>query len=198
MKYILAILLSIIITNPVMAFEPKVEPAPNQEIKGNETSYIKLKNAYAFATMPGATTGAAFMEIENVGNTADKLIGAKSNISKITEIHQNMIDPDDGTMMMRKIKNLDIPAKTTVLLKPKGYHVMFIKMTEPLIIGKSFPVTLIFEKAGEVKTSVSIVAPGLVPKEEKKMPWTEDSDKKISEESAKDTQEKPLEERIDY
>lgn len=142
---------------------------------------LQIENAYAFATMPGATTGAAFMIIHNKGSEDDKLLEAKSNVAEITEIHENMIDPDDGTMMMRKIKALDIPANGQVELQPKGYHVMFIKMTEPLAVDGTVDVTLIFEKAGAVKTTAKVVAPGLIPKQEKIMPWDTDEEESATE-----------------
>jgi len=123
---------------------------------------IQIENPYAFATLPGASTGAAFMVIKNNGD-ADRLINASAPFAEITEIHQNLIDPDDGTMMMRKIKGLDIPAKRSAILKPTGYHVMFIKLREPLTMGINVPLTLTFEKMGDVKINVPVIAPGTKP-----------------------------------
>lgn len=130
----------------------------------NETSVIQVKAPYAFATVPGAATGAAFMVIQG-GNEDDRLIAAQSDIAEITEIHENLIDPDDGMMMMRKIRGLDIPAKADVVLKPTGYHVMFIKLKEPLTMGLKVPFTLTFEKAGNVEVRATIIAPGAKFKE---------------------------------
>lgn len=142
-----------------------------KKIKSQESSMpslpaagkIFITDAYAFATAPNANNGGAFMSIENADTVNDRLIGAKSNISKITEIHENIIDPDNGRMMMRKIKALDIPQKGSVTLQPKGYHVMFIGLNAPLKIDNSFPLTLVFEKAGEQNITVKIVAPGINP-----------------------------------
>jgi len=124
---------------------------------------ISINQPYAFATVPNARSAAAFMEIANHTGEDDTLLSVKSNGSEITEIHENMIDPDDGMMMMRKIRKLDIPAGETVTLEPTGYHIMFIRMTETLKAGESFPLTLTFEKAGAIETAVSIVPPGQKP-----------------------------------
>jgi len=126
----------------------------------DKTDYIKIENAYGFATMPGAKTGAAFMTITNTGQEADALIEAKSDIAEHTEIHENYIDPDDGTMMMRKIKKVDVPAGGQATLGPKGAHVMLIKLKEPLTMEQNVPLTLVFEKAGKMETSATIIAPG--------------------------------------
>lgn len=139
------------IINPSMAqTEKSSEPSPN----------IMIHEAYAFATMPGGETGAAFMTIMNHGGIDDALIGAKSNLAKHTEIHENLIDPDDGTMMMRKIKKIDIPAKEHAVLEPKGYHIMFMKLKQPFTLDSQFPLTLIFEKSGEKQINVVVIQPG--------------------------------------
>jgi hypothetical protein len=127
-----------------------------------KTLPIQIEQPYAFATLPGTATGAAFMAIKNSGE-ADRLIGAKSKVSEITEIHENLIDPDDGTMMMRKIRGIDIPPNNEIALKPTGYHIMFIRMKEPLTMGQTTPLTLTFEKAGDVEVEVAIIAPGTKP-----------------------------------
>ena len=136
----------------------------NKEKSEEVLSPISIENAYGFATMPGAATGAAFMIIKNDGTEDDKLISVASHVATITEIHENLIDPDTSTMMMRKIKHLDIPAKGEVVLKPKGYHVMFIKLNEPLTMDTSVPITLTFEKAGERTINIKIMSPGKTPK----------------------------------
>ena len=141
----------------VSACLPKKESTSDEP---NTTPLIEISDAYGFATMPGAATGAAFMKIENNSDFDDKLIAAKSNVASITEIHENMIDLDDGTMMMRKIKSLDLPADNSVTLEPKGYHIMFIKLREPLTIDSEIPVTLTFENSEPQKVNVKIIAPG--------------------------------------
>lgn len=103
------------------------------------------------------------MRIENTADTDDKLIEAKGDIAEIIELHENMIDPDDGTMMMRKIKNVEVAAGADAVLEPKGMHIMFIKLNQALEIGYKIPLTLVFEKAGEVHIVVNVIAPGTAP-----------------------------------
>jgi len=129
-----------------------------------DKSSIEIIQPYAFATTSAARSAAAFMVIQNNTNADDRLIEAASSISEITEIHQNLIDPDDGTMMMRKIKGLDIPANAAATLEPKGYHIMFIKMNERLKIGETVSFDLTFEKAGTITVTADIIAPGTKPK----------------------------------
>lgn len=131
-----------------------------EEEEAGQPFPIHIEQAYSFATVPGATNGAVFMTLKNESKEDDRLISANTEIAKITEIHENFIDEDDGTMMMRKIKGVDIPAGETAKLQPKGYHIMLIKLTEPLTLGENIQVTLTFEKAGETMVNAEIVNPG--------------------------------------
>jgi len=44
--------------------------------------------------------------------------------------------------------------------KPGGMHIMLVGLKQPLKAGDSFPLTLAFQKAGAVETTVMIVKPG--------------------------------------
>ena len=60
-------------------------------------------------------------------------------------------------MEMRQLDAIDLPAGKTVEFKPGGLHVMFIGLKQPLAIGSKVPVTLKFEKAGEVKVEFDVM-----------------------------------------
>lgn len=126
-------------------------------------STIKIEKAYAFATMPGQATGAAFMIIKNIADSEDTLTDASSSVANITELHENLIDPDDNTMMMRKVKTITVPAQKEISLQPTGHHVMLIKLKEPLTLGSKFPVELTFTNAGEISVDVEVIQPGSKP-----------------------------------
>lgn len=121
---------------------------------------ITAENAHAYATAPTAKTGAVFMTLKNAGGEDDTLVGADTDVAQINEIHENYIDPDDGTMMMRKIKSAIVPANDHVMFEPTGKHIMLINLEERLVQGHTFTLTLTFEKAGTVVVPVQIVAPG--------------------------------------
>lgn len=125
---------------------------------------LQIEKPYAFATLPGTSTGAVFMTIKNTGEN-DTLIKAESKVAEITEIHQNIIDPDDGKMMMRKTRTLGLPANTDTILNPTGYHIMLIKLKEPLTIGIDVPLTLTFENMGSIDIKAEVIPPGTTPQE---------------------------------
>ena len=124
---------------------------------------IASQTAYAFATTPKAKTGAIFLTLKNDTDQEDSLIGVKSDLAEITEIHENLIDPDDGKMMMRRIREITIPANSSVDLTPTGYHIMLIKLKQPLKQGDQHSVTLEYKNKGTVEVDFIVTAPGKKP-----------------------------------
>ena len=55
-------------------------------------------------------------------------------------------------------RSIPVPAGQSVQLSPGGYHGMLMGLTTALKEGDSFPVTLIFEKAGEVTMNVDVLS----------------------------------------
>ncbi len=118
---------------------------------------ITIGHPYARATAAGQPTGGGFMRLVNGGGN-DKLLSVSAEISKAVELHEMKMEGD--VMKMRQVDGVELPASTTVELKPGGYHVMFIGLKAPLKEGDSFPVKLKFEKAGEVSVEVKVEALG--------------------------------------
>jgi len=124
-----------------------------------QSSSIQVEAPWASATPAGAATGAAYMTIENKSDVADRLTGAASDVAKTLQIHEMRVV--NGTMRMREIAGgLPVPAGGSVVLKPGSYHVMLIGLKAPLKAGASFPLTLVFDKAGKVSVQVQVQAMG--------------------------------------
>ena len=63
-------------------------------------------------------------------------------------------------MKMRPIGPISIEPGQSVVLKPGADHVMLIGVKHPLKEGESFPLTLSFERAGDVQVAVRVERPG--------------------------------------
>jgi hypothetical protein len=63
-------------------------------------------------------------------------------------------------MRMRKVEAFAVPAQSDLKLQPGGNHIMLFDLAAPLAKGESFPLTLSFEKAGDITIDVSVVAIG--------------------------------------
>ncbi|QWK19193.1 MAG: copper chaperone PCu(A)C [Hydrogenobacter thermophilus] len=114
------------------------------------TPKIEVKDAWVREVPQVSTMSAAYMVIENKGDQADKLVGASTNIAKVVELHETV----GGKM--RRIKALEIPPGKSVELKPGGYHLMLINLTEKPKEGQKVEITLKFEKSGDVKVQANV------------------------------------------
>jgi copper(I)-binding protein len=110
---------------------------------------IEIDNAWTRATPPGAKTAAGYMTIRNQSSLPDRLIGAASPLAARVEMHVHLHDGD--VMRMRQVKGYDIPANGSLELKPGGAHLMFVDIKRAFKEGEKIPVTLRFERAGEMK-----------------------------------------------
>ncbi|MEW2919348.1 copper chaperone PCu(A)C [Ruegeria sp. ANG10] len=117
---------------------------------------IAVDDAYARSAGKTAKAGAAFMMIKNTGETDDRLVGVESDASARVELHTHNIDENGVAQMIHVEEGFVIPAGETHMLKRGGDHVMFMGLTAPFEQGGTVPVTLIFEKAGEIEIEVPV------------------------------------------
>ena len=74
------------------------------------------------------------------------------------ELHTHIRDGD--VMRMRPVNDIPVPANGEVSLQPGGLHLMLIGLARPLNDGQSIPVSLRFERAGEVTVELAVQAAG--------------------------------------
>ncbi len=118
---------------------------------------ISIENPWARETVEGQAAGGGFMTIVNDGQREDQLVSASSPASREVQIHT--MSMDGGVMRMRQLTDgLAIPAKGEVELKPRGLHIMFIGLKEPLRRGTNVPVTLNFRRAGSMTAQFKVQA----------------------------------------
>ena len=116
---------------------------------------ITVQDAYARSASPTAKTGAAFMQIVNDGPD-DRLIGAASPAADVVQLHTH-VESGDGVMQMKHVEDgFDMPAGSTLSMERGGKHVMMMGLTAPLAQGDVVPVTLTFEKAGDMTIDVPV------------------------------------------
>ena len=140
-----------------VALISSVTPALAQGTSSNTS--IAVEQPWARATPTGAKTGAVYMTLDNKSDTADRLTGASSDVADKLQIHE--VKVENGVMQMRQVVGgLPIPAKGSMALKPGSYHVMLIGLKKPLTVGEKFPLTLTFEKAGNISVTVAVQAVG--------------------------------------
>jgi periplasmic copper chaperone A len=128
--------------------------APWLAFAGPASAQVHIDNPWSRATPPGAQTAAGYMTIRNASANAERLLGASSPASEKVETHVTIRDGDISRM--REVKGYDIPAKGAFELKPGGAHLMFVNIRKPFNAGDKVPLTLRFERAGEVKIELRV------------------------------------------
>lgn len=118
---------------------------------------LKIGHPFTRTTPPGAVAAGAYLSIENKGKSADKLLRAASPVAGLVELHS--MSMDGNVMRMRAVPSIDVAAGATVKLAPGGLHVMLQDLKRPLKEGERVPMTLVFERAGEVKVELAVQKP---------------------------------------
>ncbi|MBC8051333.1 MAG: copper chaperone PCu(A)C [Chitinophagales bacterium] len=115
---------------------------------------IVIAKPWARPSIGEVKVGAAYLSITNNGAADDRLLGAKTAVSDAVEVHAHIMNSD--VMQMRKVEGVAAPSGATVKFEPGGLHVMLVGLKQKLTEGASFPLTLVFEKAGEIAVDVKI------------------------------------------
>lgn len=108
--------------------------------------------------MRAGGTGAGFMTIRNTGAAPDRLVAARSPVAGVVELHTHIREGE--VMRMRPVPAIELPAGQAVTLAPGGLHLMLIGLTRALDQGGRVPVTLVFERAGEVEVQLAVEGAG--------------------------------------
>ena len=111
-----------------------------------------FENAWVRLLPPSVKTTAAYMTINSPVD--DVLLSASSPVAMMVELHLSSMT--DGVMSMDHVERIDLRANQPVELIPGGYHLMLMGLKKALSEGDRFPLTLIFDKAGEIEIELPV------------------------------------------
>lgn len=115
---------------------------------------VHVDHPWSRATAPQARNGAAYFVLNATGADSDRLLSAASPVAEKVELHTHLME--DGVMKMRPVVAIEVAPGSPTALQPGGLHVMLLGLKAPLVKGEKFPLTLTFEKAGELKVDVNV------------------------------------------
>ena len=119
---------------------------------------IEVSNPWAPATGSVLTNTAVYLSLTDVGTKADELTGASTAVAQKTELH--VFDVKDGVYGMHKVDGIAVtPGSAATVLRPGGAHVMLESLKRPLRAGTTFPLTLDFQRAGQLQVEVRVESP---------------------------------------
>lgn len=129
--------------------------ARSAEISAGDLTIVA---AWARATPPGAKVAAAYIEVENRGGSADRLLAVRSPAAGSVSLHETV--EENGVAMMRPMGPPLIPPGGILAMRPGGAHLMLMDIPAPLREGGTVSLTLTFETAGEVTVAAPIGSMG--------------------------------------
>ena len=117
---------------------------------------LEIAHPWSQELPPNAPTVAAYFVVHNPGKNADTLLSVDSPISGRAELHEHVMQGD--MMKMQQVAKVAVPAGGEVTFAPMGYHVMLMELKDRSLLsdGKRFPLTLHFEKAGDITVEVAV------------------------------------------
>jgi len=115
-------------------------------------------SGWARATVAAQSGSAAYLSIHNAGSSPDRLLSISTPAAASASVHSTTMS--GNVMRMRPAGPQVIPAGGTLQMKPGGIHVMLMGLKSPLKVGSRLPLTLRFQRAGVVRTSVPIQIQG--------------------------------------
>ena len=122
-----------------------------------EVGELRIDHPWARASPGMATVAGGYFKVANRGDTDDRLVRVTAEGAGRAEIHEMAMA--DGVMTMRHVPGgLTVPAGGELVLKPGGFHVMFMDLQHPLKKGDKVSGTLTFEKAGTVVVEFAVEA----------------------------------------
>jgi len=130
-------------------------PAARLDVLPVGTAAVDVRDAWVRAAVPGQSGTGAFMKL--TAPAGARLVGASTPVAGVAEVHEMKMEGD--TMRMREVKGVELPARQTVELKPGGFHLMLMDLKQPITQGKTVPVTLQFEDAKGVRSSLDVQVP---------------------------------------
>ena len=124
----------------------------------HEKGHIQVRHAWSRATPPGATVGVGYMEIRNRSAQPDKLIYAATPMAETVEFHVTQREGD--IMKMRQVKVFELRSRERFVMRPGASHLMLVELLRPLKQGERIPMTLRFERAGELEIELEVQETG--------------------------------------
>ena len=118
-----------------------------------EKGELSVRHPWTRAMTSGETVAAGYLEIRNLGRQPDRLIGASSPAAERVEL---VLVREGAMVRMHEVLSLEVASRERLLLRPNGSHLLFVGLARPLAKGERVPLTLRFERAGELHVELEV------------------------------------------
>lgn len=109
----------------------------------------ELEIGHPWAPPSGAGDAPVYLALSNRGSAADRLVAASSPRAQKVELRES----DDSLL-----QEITLEPKRPVALRAGRPHLALRGITQPLVAGDAFPLTLRFAGAGSIEVTVMVEA----------------------------------------
>ncbi len=111
---------------------------------------FKVIHPWAEPSAPGAQSANVFMKIEQISE-GDRLLSAQTSLAEKVELHA-------GPVAATPLDAIALPPGPDIDLDADRGYLHLVNLRAPLQWGRSYPMTLVFEKSGPVDVMISVGA----------------------------------------
>lgn len=126
-------------------------------LAGCEQAQLGVDDAWVRLPAVSSRPGAAYFTVKG-GADATSLLGVSSPAAVRTELHE--MKHEGGMMTMSPLKDVAIPAGSTVKFEPGGKHVMLFDISPEVRAGGKIPLRLAFANGRTIEVEAELRAPG--------------------------------------
>ena len=114
---------------------------------------VEAVDGYVRLLPPGSPNTVAFMVLKNDGEQPVTLTAVSSPEAARAELHTHL--HENGMMKMRRVENVEIPAKGELVFQPGSLHIMLFEVGT-LSQDKPFPLILTLDDGQTISLSLPV------------------------------------------
>ncbi len=128
--------------------------ASSKQVDKLPAASASIEHAWVRAMPPSQANTAAYLTLENTGQSSLRVVGAHAHPQATVEIHSsNMVD---GMMTMQAVDVVDVAAGESVEFSPGGMHLMIMGLEKMPAPGEQVKLCLEFESASLLCADVTV------------------------------------------
>ena len=110
---------------------------------------VSAVDSWVRATVDGQSMGGAFLTLKNDSSQEASLESVQSDVATRVELHR--MQETNGMMEMVQVNKIQVPAKQSVVLSPKGMHLMLMGLKRTLRTDETIPFLLTVKQNGRIQ-----------------------------------------------
>lgn len=116
---------------------------------------LAVSEPYAYAPLNDDGPGVAYLTLVNSGAAAVQVRGFSSDCFANAELHTSVMD--NGISKMRPVEMIEVPALSSLSLRPGGLHLMLFGARESVSVGSNCRMTISYDDERSVTFEVALL-----------------------------------------